>query len=184
MELPIDELQAIWTLSSEQHFEQRYNGPKEGQEVEYLHHITGVALEVLNAGLRESSWDLVLALKCALLHDTVEDTELPIRLIEERYGAAVAAGVDALSKNPELPDKATQMADSLSRIKQQPKAIWAVKLADRIHNLESVPYHWDSTKKRRYWRESEIILKSLGSASPYLSQRLEKRIVAYEALID
>lgn len=183
MKLPIDELQSIWALASAQHYEQRYQGTEKGQEVEYLSHIGGVALEVLNAGLRESGWDLILALKCALLHDTVEDTGLPIGLIEEHHGQAVAAGVAALSKNPALPDKATQMADSLGRIKQQPKAVWVVKLADRINNLETVPHHWHQQKIQQYYRESEIILKSLSEASPYLTERLKQKISFYQSYL-
>lgn len=184
MKLPIDELQSIWNLASAQHQGQTYPGVEEGQEMDYLSHIGGVALEVINASLRESDWDFELALKCALLHDTVEDTGLSLSLLEERYGKDVAAGVDALSKNPELADKATQMADSLGRIKQQPKAVWVVKLADRINNLETAPHHWDDRRRRRYLRESEIILKSLGSASSYLAQRLEQKMQAYQEFIE
>jgi (p)ppGpp synthase/HD superfamily hydrolase len=39
------------------------------------------------------------------------------------------------------------MLDSLNRTKQLQKEVWAVKLADRITNLQTPPTHWDTVKK-------------------------------------
>lgn len=36
-----------------------------------------------------------------------------------------------------------QMEDSLRHIRLRPKEIWAIKLADRITNLQPPPSHWD-----------------------------------------
>jgi len=72
------------------------------------------------------------------------------------------------------------MADSLSRIKEQPREIWMVKLADRITNLQPPPGHWSAEKIERYREEGKKILKELGNACFFLKERLEKKIKAYE----
>jgi len=58
----------------------------------------------------------------------------------------VAIAVSSLSKNENLP-REMQMQDSLDRILQLPKEVWAVKLADRITNLQPPPAYWDAEKK-------------------------------------
>ena len=71
------------------------------------------------------------------------------------------------------------MADSLARIKEQPKEIWMVKLADRITNLQPPPGHWDSERIERYREEGTEILNVLGEASPYLAERLREKLHVY-----
>ena len=116
--------------------------------------------------------------KCALLHDTLEDTEVSYSDLSLLFTKTVADGVQALSKNPQLP-KAEQMRDSLARIQQQPYEVWLVKLADRINNLQYAPPYWSEAKIQAYKDEAELILQSLGAASAVLSQRLAERIQVY-----
>jgi (p)ppGpp synthase/HD superfamily hydrolase len=58
------------------------------------------------------------------------------------------------------------MLDSLNRTKQLPKEVWAVKLADRITNLQTPPAHWSFEKKIEYIKEAEIISKILNGCNP------------------
>jgi (p)ppGpp synthase/HD superfamily hydrolase len=116
--------------------------------------------------------------QCALLHDVIEDTEVSYAQVAETFGTEVAEGVSALSKNPDL-EKSQQMADSLQRIRQQPKAVWMVKLADRICNLQPPPHYWTREKCARYREEAHVILNALGEASPYLAERLRIKIADY-----
>src|SRR5687768_12834781 len=105
-----------------------HNGIKEqGSELPYLVHLVAVAAEVIAALPTLPGIDADLAITCALLHDTVEDTQTSLAAIRGRYGDAVAAGVAALTKNEQLQTKAEQMADSLRRIKEQPREIAIVK---------------------------------------------------------
>ena len=101
-----------------------------GVELPYLVHVTSVTAEVI-AALPGSELDADLAVGCALLHDTIEDTDTKPEVVERAFGPAVAAGVAALSKNGALP-KAERMADALARIRLQPREEWMVKLADRV----------------------------------------------------
>ena len=125
-----------------------------------------------------------LAVKCAMMHDTIEDTTLEYTDIENKYGKKVADGVMALTKNDNLPDKRTRMLDSLQRIKQQSKEVWMVKMADRITNLYASPYYWDNEKKKAYREEAIVIYDHLKDGSDYLANRLKQKIDEYQKFIN
>lgn len=154
-----------------------------GTDLPYLCHVVTVAAEVIGALGHEHHGEPDLAVQCALLHDTVEDTAATIDDIRARFGDAVAEGVAALSKDPALP-KAERMADSLDRIRSQPHEVWLVKLADRIVNLARPPAHWSAEKRRAYREEAMRIGERLGEVSPVLSGRLAEKIDAYRAWIE
>lgn len=147
-------------------------------ELPYVVHLGAVAMEVLVAHQLEPLGRPLLALQCALLHDTLEDTDTTEADLQTSFGPDVLGGVRALTKNPALP-KDRGMADSLSRIRQQPREIWAVKLADRISNLSQPPRHWTPEKIASYKREAEQILRELNDAHAVLAVRLADRIAAY-----
>lgn len=149
-----------------------------GTELPYIAHPATVAMEVTAAIAAEGAEDADTILQCALLHDVIEDCDVTREDIEARFGPAVAAGVMALTKNPALP-KSKSMHDSLARIRQQPRGIWMVKLADRIANLMPPPAHWTPERVAAYRDEARLILYTLGEASPLLSARLAAKIAAY-----
>ena len=149
----------------------------------YVLHIGMVAMEVVGALQHEPAEQPDLAVQCALLHDTLEDTEATYEQLTERFGTAVADGARALSKDETLP-KAERMPDSLRRIREQPREVWMVKLADRICNLQEPPHYWSSDKRARYRAEARDILAALGEASAYLAQRLQRRIDDYARYIE
>ncbi|MEQ1571775.1 MAG: HD domain-containing protein [Myxococcota bacterium] len=144
----------------------------------YVVHLSAVAMEVMLALRHESGRDEDLAVSCALLHDTVEDTAVTVQALAERFGPAVAAGVAALSKDPSLP-KPDRMADSLARILRQPPEIAMVKLADRVTNLAPPPPSWTAAKIEAYREEGGRILGALGHVSPWLAGRLTDRLARY-----
>jgi (p)ppGpp synthase/HD superfamily hydrolase len=149
-----------------------------GMELPYLIHVSLVTMEVMAALHAEPGHDEALAVPCALLHDVVEDTPVTIEQVEQAFGPAVAAGVQALSKDARL-DKAQQMPDSLRRIRQQPPEVWMVKLADRIVNLQRPRPGWTPERIHTYQAEGESILSALGQASPALAARLRHTIDHY-----
>jgi (p)ppGpp synthase/HD superfamily hydrolase len=148
-------------------------------DLPYLMHLNLVSMEILAALSAETGHDGDLAVQCALLHDTIEDTDTSYAQLAAIFGVRVADGVAALSKNPELA-KSQQLLDSLHRIANQPHEIWMVKLADRITNLQPPPAHWDRAKIRRYRAEAIEIHDRLQAASPFLSARLAEKIQNYQ----
>lgn len=159
---------------------ERHHAQKEpGHELPYLVHVVSVAAEVIAALPTTMLADPDLAVTCALLHDTVEDTQTTLDEITAKFGAAVAAGVAALTKNTTLP-KPEQMADSLRRIREQPREVAVVKLADRITNLSKPPHYWAKEKCAGYRIEAIAIADALGYANASLDARLRARIEAYQ----
>jgi len=147
-----------------------------GSELPYIVHVASVAAEVI-AALAPGD-DADLAVCAALLHDTIEDTGTRHDELVTAFGARVADAVQALSKNKATPDP---MADSLARIRTQPREVWMVKLGDRITNLAPPPGHWTRDKCRAYREEATKIADALGAASAMLDARLRDRIASYAA---
>ena len=159
----------------------KHNGQKEpGHDLPYLVHVVSVAAEVIAALPTTKLANPDLAVVCALLHDTVEDTPTPLDEVAAKFGADVAAGVSALTKNDKLP-KAEQMPDSLRRIREQPPEIAVVKLADRITNLSDPPHYWTPEKRVKYREEAIVIADTLGYASATLDARIRARIERYKS---
>ncbi|MDI1442864.1 HD domain-containing protein [Polyangium sp. 6x1] len=148
-----------------------------GKQHPYITHVVTVAAEILAVATKDS-FDVELAMTCALLHDTLEDTSASEEEMTRLFGASVACGVRALSKDARLP-KEEQMADSLARIQREPREVWMVKLADRITNLAAPPPYWSREKRIAYREEARRILAALGPASAPLAARLEAKIEAY-----
>jgi (p)ppGpp synthase/HD superfamily hydrolase len=144
----------------------------------YVVHLASVCMEGIRGLYAEPGRDGDLLVACALLHDTLEDTEAKDADVAQAFGPRVLAGVQALTKSSGLP-KEQQMGDSLARIKLQPLEVAMVKLADRITNLAPPPAHWTPEKIGKYRHEGEQILSELGFASAFLSARFKERLERY-----
>ncbi|MBA3681366.1 MAG: bifunctional (p)ppGpp synthetase/guanosine-3',5'-bis(diphosphate) 3'-pyrophosphohydrolase [Bacteroidetes bacterium] len=180
----IDELQDVWQLATKLHDGQKYGGPKDGEQIEYINHIGSVTFEVINAINNSEDMNAGLAIKCAVLHDTLEDTKFSYEKAKELFGKEVADGTLALTKSNTIESSNDKMLDSLKRIKQQPKEIWAVKMADRICNLYEPPFYWKNEKKLKYIEEAKLILAELKDGNNYLAERLESKTQAYHRFLD
>lgn len=164
-------------FATQKHVDKKQTVP--GTNLPYVVHLSNVTMEVIIASFHTENFNLDHAVQVALLHDTLEDTSTGFEEIEDKFGLNVAKGVAALTKNSDLP-KDEQMPDTLERIKDQPLEIWAIKLADRITNLQTPPLEWTSDKKKEYYHESKTILRELKEGNAYLAKRLEMKIKEYE----
>ncbi len=154
-----------------------------GSDLPYIVHLSLVSMEITAALVIETKNNGDLAVQCALLHDTIEDTETTYEQVKEVFGGPVAEGVNALSKN-KLIKKEMQLTDSIKRIKTQPKEIWMVKMADRITNLQPPPSHWTNNKIIHYQKQAVEIYEALKDASDFLSSRLYVKMKEYKNYID
>ena len=116
-----------------------------------------------------------------MLHDILEDTTVTAEELAAEFGTEVITGVLALTRNKLLP-KTGQMIDSLLRLKTSFPKVRAVKLAERITNLQKPPMSWTNEKKQNYLFEAELILKELGETNEYLEKRLELKIEEYRGV--
>jgi len=80
---------------------------------------------------------------CALLHDTVEDTDITLDLIRIKFGDSVAKIIDGLTKIAgvfDQPDKSMQAENfkkMLLTLSDDVRVI-LIKLADRLHNMRTL----------------------------------------------
>lgn len=149
-----------------------------GTNLPYVVHLSNVAMEILIAAQKTENFDSEFAIQVALLHDILEDTETTFDEIANEFGKEIAQAVLALTKNSKIP-KEERMNDSLNRIKKLQKEVWAVKLADRITNLQVPPEHWSFEKITEYQKQAVLIHDSLKDGNKYLEDRLLEKTSDY-----
>jgi guanosine-3',5'-bis(diphosphate) 3'-pyrophosphohydrolase len=103
--------------------------------------VARICIEEIGLGVRSTI--------CALLHDTVEDTDITLRDIEREFGSEIARIVDGLTKISNVIDvNASQQAENFKKIlltlTDDPRVI-LIKLADRLHNMRTM----DSMKREK-----------------------------------
>ena len=110
----------------------------------YILHPIAVAMicaEEIGLGVRSTI--------CALLHDTVEDTEISLDDVQREFGNEIARIVDGLTKISNVIDaSSSQQAENFKKIlmtlTDDPRVI-LIKLADRLHNMRTL----DSMKREK-----------------------------------
>lgn len=118
----------------------------------YITHPVAVAQELAEMHLDAQ------AITAAILHDTVEDTEASLEDIEERFGSEVALLVDGVSKLDQIQfdSRAEAQAESFRKMMLamiEDIRVILVKLADRLHNMQTLGA-MPADKKKRIARET------------------------------
>jgi GTP diphosphokinase / guanosine-3',5'-bis(diphosphate) 3'-diphosphatase len=134
-----EHLRRAFEISAEAHKTMRR---KSGEP--YILHPLDVAMicvEEIGLGVRSSI--------CALLHDTVEDTDISLQDVQREFGTEIAKIVDGLTKISNVLDTNTsQQAENFKKIlltlTDDPRVI-LIKLADRLHNMRTL----DSMKREK-----------------------------------
>ncbi|MDX8393468.1 MAG: RelA/SpoT family protein [Mariprofundales bacterium] len=128
--------------------------------IAYVSHPLSVALT-----LAKDLWQDANCIAAALLHDTVEDTYIELKDVEQRFGKEVAKLVDGVTKigRLEFESRRTQEAENYSKmiisIADDPRVL-LVKLADRLHNMQTLNVMRDE-KRRRIATETRDIYAPL-----------------------
>ncbi|MCG2616411.1 bifunctional (p)ppGpp synthetase/guanosine-3',5'-bis(diphosphate) 3'-pyrophosphohydrolase [Terrimonas sp. NA20] len=96
--------------------------------------VAKICVEEIGLGVRSTI--------CALLHDTVEDTDISLEDVEREFGAEIARIVDGLTKISNVIDvNASAQAENFKKIlltlTDDPRVI-LIKLADRLHNMRTL----------------------------------------------
>lgn len=130
-------------------------------EEPYFGHLSEVA------GIAGSVTDNPEALATAWLHDTVEDQNVDIRILAQRFGDKVAAGVMALS-DVEKGNSAEREAASRRRLHAAEDWVQTIKVADIISNTSAITSHDPGHAK--YLDEKRAMLDVLDKADPGLRE--------------
>ena len=163
-------------------------------ELENIRHAYEVAKQAHKAQLRRSGEPYIIhpiavagiladlgmdsqSLIAALLHDTVEDTELTNEDIVKNFGEEIAQLVDGVTKLAKVPTetKAEAQAENIRKMllaMSNDIRVIIIKLADRLHNMRTINYVRE--EKRR-----ETALETLEIYAP-IAHRLGIRTIKEE----
>jgi len=130
----------------------------------YFSHPLGVA-EILTRMKLDGA-----SIVTALLHDTVEDTDATLEQIEHLFGKEIARLVDGVTKlsRLELQSDSTKHAENFRKLvlaMSDDIRVLLVKLADRLHNMQTLHFIKDPDKRKR------IALETLDIYAP-LAERI------------
>jgi GTP pyrophosphokinase len=118
----------------------------------YITHPLAVAQILAEYGLDADT------LGAALLHDTVEDTDLTLEEVETEFGSEVARMIDGVTKLDRIRFGSREEAQAATIRKMvvamaQDVRVLLIKLADRLHNLRTIEPLAEA-KKERIGRET------------------------------
>ncbi len=123
----------------------------------------------------------------AILHDTVEDTLATSEEIEAKFGANVARLVDGVTKlsKIEAQTENQRAAENLRKFllaMSDDIRVLLVKLADRLHNMRTLHFIKDETKRRRIARETMDIYAPLAERIGMYEFMNEMQTLAFRQL--
>ena len=123
--------------------------------------VAHICVEEIGLGVRSTI--------CALLHDTVEDTDITLEDIQREFGNEIAKIVDGLTKISTVLDansSTTQQAENFKKIlltlTDDPRVI-LIKLADRLHNMRTL----DSMKREKQLKISSETVYVCSTCTPH-----------------
>ncbi|MCQ2488532.1 MAG: bifunctional (p)ppGpp synthetase/guanosine-3',5'-bis(diphosphate) 3'-pyrophosphohydrolase [Clostridia bacterium] len=121
----------------------------------YIMHPVAVARILFELGMDYES------LIAALLHDTVEDTEIGLESLTELFGGDVASLVDGVTKLGKVPLETWEerQAENIRKMfiaMSQDIRVVIIKLADRLHNMRTLQYMRDQKRRDKAQETLEI----------------------------
>ena len=186
-DISIDRIQRSYRVAAAAHGDQRRQSGES-----YISHPLAVAKVVAEFGLDD------VAISAALLHDAVEDTSIDLETIAEEFGDDVAHVVDGVTKldRVHFDSKEAQQAASTRKMMlsiAQDARVLIIKLADRLHNMQTIAA-MPAEKQERISRETLEIYAPLAHrlGMQDLKQQLEdlafasgspKQYAALEAMV-
>lgn len=121
----------------------------------YIIHPRAIALTLAKLGMDR---DTIVG---GILHDTIEDTEVKIDEIEKRYGVTVSFLVESVTKLSKIKYRGMERhVESLRRLMvatANDLRVIIIKLADRLHNMETIQYVEPIEKRLRIALETKDV---------------------------
>jgi len=128
----LKEIERAYRFAAEHH-----EGQKRLSGEDFIQHPLAVATILAHLGLDTTT------LQAALLHDTVEDTDVTVEGLEEGFGPQVARIVDGLTKLDQVSFRSREQ-EQAENVRKMIVAmagdirVLLIKLADRLHNMRTL----------------------------------------------
>jgi len=152
------------------HVHQRRKGPAEEP---YINHLVEVAMLVAEA-TGGTDPNLVIA---ALLHDAIEDCEVPKELISELFGEDVASIVVEVTDDKSLHKSERKIKQIETASAKSPRAKM-LKLADKTSNLRAIassaPSDWSVKRRMEYIQWARDVACGLRGTNPRLEAQFDQ----------
>ncbi|PIQ76200.1 hypothetical protein COU78_01425 [Candidatus Peregrinibacteria bacterium CG10_big_fil_rev_8_21_14_0_10_49_24] len=158
-----------------------HEGQKRASGSPYIEHPIAVAhiLKGIHAGEE--------TIAAALLHDTVEDTDITIEDIKKDFGPTVAKLVEGVTKVEKIEKDIGPNERNMQSIRKMFRAmghdmrVIFIKLADRLHNMQTID-HLRKEKQQRIARETRDIFCPLANLLGIRNWYQELSDLAFKAL--
>jgi GTP diphosphokinase / guanosine-3',5'-bis(diphosphate) 3'-diphosphatase len=139
----------------------------------YINHLLEVASLVAEA----TAGNNPKAVVAALLHDAIEDQEVPRELIAREFGEGVAILVEEMSDDKTL-EKHHRKRIQVETAHKKSDDAKLIKLADKTSNLRAItfspPPDWSAKRRLEYIRWAKEVVSGLRGASPLLEQQFDR----------
>ena len=124
-----------------------HRGQKRSSGEDYIIHPINVAAILVRLKMDQET------IVAGLLHDVVEDCEVPIEEIREQFGTQVATIVDGMTKISKIKFKSTVQSQAENFRKMilamaKDVRVIIVKVADRMHNMRTLQYVSEEKQKK------------------------------------
>lgn len=133
----------------------------------YINHLIRVVHLLSDEGGIDDE-DVLIA---AVLHDVVEDTSASLADVESRFGPRVASIVGEVTDDRTL-SRAERKAEQIRRAPHLSKEAQVVKLADKLHNCQSLfdrpPMDWSQERVNEYLLWSSKVVDCVRGVNPRL----------------
>ena len=116
-------------------------------------------------------------LMAAVLHDTVEDTDVTLQDIDREFGPVVAQLVEELTdvSKPEDGNRAFRKGLDRDHSAQASAQGQTIKIADLLDNTKSITEH-DEHFAKVYMKEKALLLQILDKADKILLEKAQKKV--------
>ena len=116
-------------------------------------------------------------LMAAVLHDTVEDTDVTLQDIDREFGPVVAQLVEELTdvSKPEDGNRAFRKGLDREHSAQASAQGQTIKIADLLDNTKSITEH-DEHFAKVYMKEKALLLQILDKADKILLKKAQKKV--------
>lgn len=146
----------------------------------YISHPIAVAMILTDLGMDDE------CIQAALLHDVVEDTEIPLEEISRQFGSDVALLVNGVTKLGQISYQTSREERQAENVRKmllamaQDVRVIIIKLADRLHNMRTIEVMPEQKRRDKALETMEVyapLAHRLGIRA--VKEELEDRSLRY-----